>query len=204
MKTDILNNYFTSVFTQDSVAPPPPRQGPPFPDKSLIGINFHRVVQLLTTLDVHKATGPDHIPSRLLKEISSEIAPSLTLIFQASLCQCSIPSNWKEAFITPLFKNGDHSLPSNYSPVSLTSICCKLLEHIIYSHIFSHLKQHNILCNQQHGFRSGRSCEIQLIITIDDLAKSLDEGTQTDVIYVYMFLDFSKALDNVCHKYLLH
>ena len=85
-------------------------------------------------------------------------------------------------------------------PVSLTSICCKLLEHIIYSHIFSHLKQHNILCDQQHGFRSGRSCETQLIITINDLAKSLDEGTQTDVI----FLDFSKAFDKVCHKYLLH
>ena len=85
MKTDILNNYFTSVFTQDSVAPPPPIQGPPFPDMSPIAINCDGVAQLLTTLYVHKATGPDHIPSRLLKEISSEIAPSLTLIFQASL-----------------------------------------------------------------------------------------------------------------------
>ena len=137
-------------------------QGPPFPDISPIAINCDGVAQLLITLDVHKATGPDRVLSHLLKEISSEIAPSLTLIFQASLHQCSIPSNWKEAFITPLFKKGDHSSPSNYRPVSLTSICCKLLEHIIYSHIFSHLKQHNILCDQQHGFRSGRSCETQL------------------------------------------
>ena len=82
----------------------------------------------------------------------------------------------------------------------MTSVCCKLLEHIIYSHIFSHLKQHNILCDQQNGFRSGRSCKTQLIITINDLAKSLDEGTQTDVI----FLDFSNTFYKVCHKYLLH
>ena len=45
-----------------------------------------------------------------------------------------------------------------------------------------------------------RSCETQLIITINDLEKGLDDGTQTDVI----FLDFSKTFDKVCHKYLLH
>ena len=76
MKTDILNNYFTSVFTQHSTGPPPPIQGSPFPGISPIAINCDGIAQRLTTLDVHKATGPDHIPSRLLKEISSEIAPS--------------------------------------------------------------------------------------------------------------------------------
>ena len=101
----------------------------PLPDISPIAINCDGVAQLLSTLDVHKATGPDHIPSHLLKEISSEIAPSLTLIFKASLHQCSIPFNWKEVFIIPLFKKGDHSLPSNNCPLSLNSICCKLLEH---------------------------------------------------------------------------
>ena len=106
MKIDILN--LTSVFTQDSVAPSPPIQGPPFTDISptCIAINYDGVAQLLTTLDVHKATGPDHSPSRLLKEISSEIAPSLTLIFQASLHQYSILSNWKEAFITHCLRRG--------------------------------------------------------------------------------------------------
>ena len=58
----------TSVFTQDSVALPPPIQGPPFPDVSPIAINCDGVAQLLTTLDMHKATGPDHIQSRLLSE----------------------------------------------------------------------------------------------------------------------------------------
>ena len=106
------------------------------------------------------------------------------------------------ANVIPIHKKGDHSSPNNYHPVTLTSICCKLLEHmhVIYSHIFTHLDQYNILCNEQHGFRHKRSCETQLILSIHDLAKNLDCGLQTDVI----FLDFSKAFDKVDHKLLLH
>ena len=70
-----------------------------------------------------------------------------------------------------------------------------ILEHIVYSHIFAHLTHHNILCNQQHGFRQSRSCETQLILTVNDFAESLNNGEQTDVI----FLDFSKAFDKVSH-----
>ena len=84
--------------------------------------------------------------------------------------------------------------------MSLTSICCKQLEHTIYSHVFSHLDNHNILCDKQHGFRRNRSCETQLLSTVHNLAKNLNDGLQTDV----MFLDFSKAFDKVDHNLLLH
>ena len=70
----------------------------------------------------------------------------------------------------------------------------------MYSHIFAHLSKHNILCDQQHGFQQSRSCETQLIITINDFAESLNRNEQTDVI----FLDFSKAFDKVSHQHLFH
>ena len=70
----------------------------------------------------------------------------------------------------------------------------------MYSHVFAHLSKHNILCDQQHGFRQSRSCETQLIITINDFAESLNRNEQTDVI----FLDFSKAFDKVSHQHLFH
>ena len=138
MKTDVLNKYFTSVFTQDTATPPPPIQGPPFPN---ITITYCYKLQWGCTAFSHTGCAQSN-RSRPYSITSAERdifrnSTSLTLIFQASLHQCSIPSNWKEAFITPLFKKGDHNLPTNYcsvSPVSLTSICCKLLEHIIYSH----------------------------------------------------------------------
>ena len=72
------------------------------------------------------------------------------------------------------------------------------MEHIIYSSVSHHLTQYNIyiLRTERHGFRSGRSCESQLLITIHDLAQNLDEGKQTDVI----LLDFTKAFDKVPHN----
>ena len=63
-----------------------------------------------------------------------------------------------------------------------------------------HLDKNNILHDAQHGFRKRRSCESQLIITINDLAKNIDSRGQTDVI----LLDFSKAFDKVPHKRLLY
>jgi len=147
----------------------------------------------------HKATGPDGIPARLLKETASELAPAVTLLFQVSLDRGKVPSSWKEALIIPIFKKGNRSSAVNYRPISLTSILCKLCEHIVHSTISSHLDLNGILTNAQHGFRKRRSCETQLLQTVDDLAKGLDDKSQTDMI----LLDFSKAFDKVPHQRLL-
>ena len=62
-----------------------------------------------------------------------------------------------------------------------------------------HMEDKKILTDTQHGFRKHRSCESQLIITIQEIAKTIDDRKQTDVI----LLDFSKAFDKVPHKRLL-
>lgn len=67
--------------------------------------------------------------------------------------------------------------PCNYHPISLTCITCKELEHILHSKIMSHLEIFSLLNDQQHGFSSGRSCEMQLAGLVDDLAQILDDGT---------------------------
>lgn len=93
-------------------------------------------------------------------------------------------------------KKDSKSNPANYRPVSLTSLCCKVMEHIILSHIAKHLAANNILIDQQHGFRQRFSCETQLITAINDWAKCINSRSQTDVI----LLDFSKAFDSVPHQ----
>jgi len=110
--------------------------------------------------------GPDEIPPQLLKELSSEIALCLSLVFRASLKQGILPSDWKTALVTPLFKKGNRNDPCNYRPISLTSVCCKVFEHIIYSNIMSHLEEFSILSECQHGFRGKRYTELQLIHTL--------------------------------------
>jgi len=199
-KAETLNSFFSSIFINNTSTQPPHLEESSISDITPINVDMHGVKSLLDNLDPHKATGPDNIPAHLLKLLSSELAPVLTMIFQASLHQSHIPTDWKTANIVPVHKKGNRSIPNNYRPISLTSICSKLLEHIVYTHIFSHLNTNQILCDNQHGFRQRRSCETQLLLTINDLAKNLDNNLQTDVI----FLDFSKAFDRVDHSYLIH
>ena len=99
-----------------------------------------------------------------------------------------------------MLKKGDRSKVENYRPISLTSVACKLLKHIICRHLQDHLEKHNILSDRNHGFRSGHSCETQLLTTMHDLFRSNDAGIQTDVV----ILDFSKAFNMVSHNKLLH
>ena len=172
-KANALNDQFKSVFTIEDTSVTPEVPGPPFPYMDCIEVNVEGVTQLLSNLDAQKAGGPDNIPTRFLKEFSSELAPCLTMLFQGSLEQGIIPDDWRKAFVVPVFKRGDRCLPPNYRPISLASAVCKTLEHIISSNIYSHLNKHNVLADQQHGFRSRRSCETQLIETIDDFATTL-------------------------------
>ena len=133
-KANILNDYFSSVFaTEDTQSTLTPDESP-YPFMQPISITYTDVSQLLTTLDVHKAPGPDKIPSQLFQLASQEIAP---LIFNSSLHQGELPMDWKRANIVPVFKKGDKTLASNYRPILLTSISCKIMECLILTHISS-------------------------------------------------------------------
>ena len=102
--------------------------------------------------------------------------------------------------MVPIYKKGDKHQPVNYRPDSLTSITCKVLEHIVQCSVTKHFDPHHILNDDQHGFRKMRSCESQILATVHDIAKNLALGDQVDVI----LLDFSKAFDKVPHQRLLH
>ena len=65
--------------------------------------------------------------------------------------------------------------------MSLTSLVCKTLEHILVSQIMKHLESNNILTDVQYGFRSKRSCEAQLFLAVDDFARAIDNKVQVDV-----------------------
>ena len=106
---------------------------------------------------------------------------------------------WCRAYVTPVFKKGDKSQAVNYRPISLTCILSKVLEHIMASQIVKHMNEHSLLYDLQHGFREKRSCETQLTMLVEDLARGASRGKQTDLI----LLDFSKAFDKVNHSKLI-
>ena len=76
-----------------------------------------------------------------------------------------------------VFKKGKKSDPANYRPISLTCVASKILEHIVHSFIVKHLNHHNILTDCQHGFRAKRSTEIQLVLTLHDMAKTIQSSS---------------------------
>ena len=199
-KASLLANQFSSVFTiEDTHSIPFSTTG----TRPMTDIVFHTtgIHKLLQNLNANKASGPDQIPTRVLRETATETAPILQQIFQKSYNTSTCPDDWRDANISPIYKKGDKHNPANYRPVSLTSITCKLLEHIVHSSISSHLQEHNILIPNQHGFRKSHSCDTQLTLTVNDLASTLDKrpGSTIDMA----ILDFSKAFDTVPYERLL-
>ena len=157
------------------------------------------VFKLLSKPNPKKSTGPDELSPLVLKKSASDISVVLTFIYNQSLSSGTVPADWRMANIFALHKKGPKDLAENYRPISLTSVCCKTLEHIVYSNICKFFDISNILTPKQRGFRPGFSCETQLILSIDDWARSLASCFRTDVV----IFDFSKAFDSIPHTRLL-
>ena len=199
-KAELLNQHFKSVFTNEPATDLPDKGPSPHPIMPEISITCQGIENLLNGLQTHKATGPDAIGATILKATGDIIAPILQIIFQTSLNTGRVPADWNAALVTPVFKKGSRTLPSNYRPVSLTCIISKVFERIIASNIMKHLEENNILNDLQYGFRHGRSCETQLISLVNDLTINYDRSLQTDLIIT----DFAKAFDVVPHRRLLY
>ena len=206
-KANILNAQFQSVFSKPSSLSPEQEQklmqeteNPTAPQMNPINITEKGVNKLLSGLNPNKAAGPDQLAPRVLKEVADELTGMVTLIFRASLKQKKAPGPWKTANVAPIFKKGEKYRPANYRPVSLTCILSKVMEHIVASQIMKHLAEHNLLNNNQHGFRSKLSTETQLIEFANDMLSGMKDGNQSDVVV----MDFAKAFDKVSHEKLLY
>ena len=196
---EVLNNQFKSVFTKEDLDAMPETSVSSSPPINDIVVCPNGVFKLLSELNPFKSPGPDAVSGHVLKQAAAEVTPMLTHLFQQSLSAGEVPKQWKLAYVTPIFKAGKRSNPTNYRPISLTSIVCKAMEHILTSEIMKYLEAHNILAPCQFGFRSAHSCESQLLTVTDDLSKALNNKLQVDV----GILDLSKAFDKVPHRRLL-
>ena len=127
------------------------------------------------------------------------IAPPLTLIFQQIYNTGNTTPDWRDAIVSPIYKKDCKRDHQNYRPLLITSINCKIHEHIICSTMMSHLDTCGILTNDQHGFRKGLSKETPLLTAVHDWSHTLHKGPQTDTL----FFDFLKTFDSAPHSRLL-
>ena len=200
-KANMLNNYFalqSSVNDNNSLLP----QSIYVQHEQLenIHISVQDVRDVLDHLDPSKASGPDMISPRLLKEGSPVLARPLSLLFNRSLFQERFPSTWKDSNVTPIHKKNDKSVPSNFRPVSLLSQIGKSMERCVHKHFYNYLVQYQQLTPLQSGFIRGDSTTYQLLHTYHTICEAVDRGKEVRVV----FCDISKAFDRVWHRGLLH
>ena len=200
-KADLLNNYFRdqTVVDDENV------EIPVIADYILnsrienIALSPNEVTSVLKSLPLGKAAGPDGINNRILKELADCIAEPLCNLFNQSLSTGHVPDTWKRSHITPIPKQGDSSLVSNYRPISLLSTVDKVFERLVFKYLYNHLMDNNILTPFQSGFIPGDSTTNQLTYLYDTFCEALDSGKEVRVV----FCDISKAFDRVWHNGLL-
>nr|XP_047132473.1 uncharacterized protein LOC124811200 [Hydra vulgaris] len=121
------------------------------------------------------------------------------ILYIQSFVNSELPTQWRAANITPLFKKGDKLEAANYRPVLLTSITCKIMEGIVRDCIQSYLMKYKLISKSQHGFVKEKSCTTNLLEALDYVSFNLSIGISVDEA----LLDFVKAFDSVAHKRLL-
>ena len=194
-----LNKYFHSVYVEDKDTSNIEPVNKSKKQLETVKITLEDVRAKLKALDKSKSVGCDSVHPHVLKECSMSLSYPLYLVFKKTLETGILPDIWKKANVTPLFKKGSKLKASNYRPVSLTSIPCKILERLIADCILDHLLKNNLLAKEQHGFLKGKSCTTNLLEYLDILTDAIHNGIPVDVLYT----DFKKAFDSVSIKKLL-
>ena len=202
-KSSLFNNYFVSQcqpFESTSMLPPPN----PLTNNKLnhFEVTSEQILNILHTLNVNKAHGPDNISVNMIKLCENDLVLPLKLIFKNILETGIFPAQWKRANVTPVHKKDDKQIIKNYRPISLLPVFAKVYERIIFMNLYNHCVNNNLITENQSGFRPGDSVTNQLLYLVHEIHRSFDSIDTTEVRSVY--LDMSKAFDKVWHEGLVY
>ena len=206
---DRLNNHFATVGQRVSAELEAERSSAqplsPCPPRVVSGafrvhpVTLPELHNALKRMSSSKASGDDGITVSMLRLTFPVIAPHLLKVINTSITSGVLPREWKIATVIPIFKSGSQTEPGNYRPVSILPTVAKLAESVVCSQLVRYLVSHNVLCDQQHGFRPGRSTESAMLDAVTHLTSNMDRG----MVSCLTTADTSKAFDSVQHGRLL-
>ena len=193
-KANLLNNYFVSVFNikqNENILPIAELPG------SIKCFNFseNEIYDILKTLNLQKARGPDRLGNTVLTNLADNITSSLKLIYNTITNKATFPTIWKLSQIIPTFKNGNKQSVTNYRPISLLTAVSKVLEKLIFLKISP--KIFSQIHDSQFGFCRKRSATLQMLQFLDKIYDDFDNPNIKSLQAIY--LDFEKAFDKVPH-----
>ena len=201
-KARLFNEFFACASKLNDSNAKLPVNSYPIPGISIISeiiITEQEVKDQINILKCNKGFGPDQISPKFIKFGGHTLITPLTSLFNKSLQCARVPKIWKQANVIPIHKKESKSLITNYRPVSLLSVMSKMMERIIFKHLYNHFQDNFLLSVWQSGFRPGFSTITQLIELYQGFCTAVDNEKEIRVV----FLDISKAFDKVWHDGLL-
>jgi hypothetical protein len=157
------------------------------------------ICEITKTLKNKNSAGFDNLTVSIIKQIIVSIASPLSDICNISFINGQVPDKLKIARICPIYKSGPKDNPINYRPISILPAFSKIIEKAVLNRLIKYLNINNILCNSQHGFRSGHNTTTALYNALDFITNNLDNKNHT----LSIFLDVAKAFDSIDHSILL-
>ena len=127
----------------------------------IIDFNRNRVHKHFSNINSNKASGPDGIHGKILKNRSESLAYPLSLLLKVSYNTVSLPKEWKLANVVPIHKKGSKDYIKNYRPISLTCLVMKLFEIILKEELL--LRTSHLIDSRQHWFLNLKSCSTNMI-----------------------------------------
>ncbi|KAG7301198.1 hypothetical protein JYU34_014070 [Plutella xylostella] len=170
-------------------------------DRSIrfIKITSLQVEKIIDQLDSQISPGFDKIRSSDLKHIKKEISPVIAKMINLFIQHSKYPDELKISIIRPIFKGGNHKLPTNYRPIAILSCINKIVEKAITGQILNFLTKHDVITSAQYGFQTGKSTSTLLSKFSNEINNHLNNKRHVGVI----FIDFRKAFDTLNHEVLL-
>lgn len=188
----MFSSYFSSVYSSKVI--PCDFETPDsysFDLPNNVSLSVDDIFQKLSELHCNKYVGPDGIPGIFLFKLKSVISYPLLILLRRSLDESIFPQILKLGSITPILKSGCPTDVSNYRPISILSHIAKMFESLVQKDILRSFN--NIIMEEQHGFRPGRSTITNSLIFHNYVFNAFQYHSQVDVIYT----DFNKAFDTV-------
>lgn len=190
-KTDIQVDVETLAFFSNNIKPNTPQFNFSPVSEELV----HKTLLSITS----NSTGSDNISIAMLLCCCPTILPYLSHIINFCILSDVFPSSWKLAHVLPLPKTNNPKELKDLRPISILPVLSKVLEKILNSQVKIHLQNHDLLPQNQSGFRANYSCTTALLKVMDDILLETDK----DRLTILVLLDYSKAFDRISHDLLL-
>lgn len=151
-------------------------------------ISIEKIKQMTAKLKNRKAPGMDEITNEIIKYGGDTLLAELQILFNKIISDKTVPSEWRESILIPIFKKGEKTDPKNYRGISLMSSVLKLFTKILAEEVMS-----TGICEEQQGFRNNRSA-VDAIFIIRQITEKAIEFNKTAFM---CFIDLTQAFDRV-------